>query len=262
MSTSDAPARWNSRLHWGWMLVGVLLGAVLITTFVGLVWSELPRPNVSILVGGLTFILTGVFVAYFSPGETILEPALSGIVLAALTGIVLALVVGMELTPLLVGVGLPAGFLLAMLGGWVGELMQGTLRSSEATEGIQWPWIAVGIVLGAILNAYFVFGGRALVGFSPLGVLVAFSASFVIAGLFVGLFSPGVTLLEPALAGLGLVALDVVITRAGLGAPFPVQASAEGIREHCEVCSSIEAWPDDLARICRTPLTNHASRPQ
>lgn len=226
MSTIDAPARLTSRLHWGWMLVGVILGAVLITTFVALVWNELPKPNVSILVGALTFILTGVFVAYFSPGETILEPALSGIVLAALSGITLAFVVGLELTPLTIALGLPAGFILALIGGWVGELMQGTLQSSKPTAGIQWPWIAVGIVLGAILNAYFVFGGRALVGLSPLGVLFAFAASFIVAGLFVGVFSPGVTLLEPALAGLGLVALDVLITSAGLGAPFPMAAIA------------------------------------
>ena len=123
MSIGDepvAPAR--TRLNWGWMLLGVVLGAILISSFTIIVWDELPRPNVAILVGSLTFILTGIFVAYFSPGETILEPALAGIVLAAASGIILAVTVGLEITVGLTLIGLPSGFALGMVGGWVGPV--------------------------------------------------------------------------------------------------------------------------------------------
>ncbi len=225
MSNPDASAATatSTKLNWGWMLLGVALGAILISSFTIIVWDEMPKPDVALLVGSLTFILTGIFVAYFSPGETILEPALAGIVLAALSGIILALAVDLEITIGLAAIGLPVGFVLALIGGWVGELLQGTLQAEEVS-GLQWPWIAVGIVIGVVLNSYFVFVGRALFGLSSLGVLGAFAASFLLTGFFVGVFSPGVTLLEPALAGLGLILVDTLVTIIGFDAPFPLMA--------------------------------------
>ena len=249
--TSARPAR----LHWRWMLIGVLFGAVLITAFATVVWEVLPEPDVLILVGALTCVLTGVCVGFFSPEEAALEPALSGALLTALSGAVLGGTVELRVTPLVAAGVLPAGFLLAMVGGWVGDLMRETLApGADPQEAMQWPWIAGGIAIGAVLNAYFVFMGVAVFGLRFGGLLVVFALSFVVVGLFVGLFSPGVTLLEPALAGVGLLVVDVVVTGLGFSAHFPVAAIAIAV-VGAFVLSLLGGWIGDRIRRWFRPGT-------
>lgn len=99
--------------------------------------------------------------------------------------------------------------------------MQGTPESGTDRGLLSWPWILVGITLGLLLSTYGVFVGRALSGLQPLQILITYCVSFLITGFFVGFLSPGVTLIEPALAGGGLVPIDAVLAAVGFDAPFP-----------------------------------------
>lgn len=217
------------RLRWIWVGLGVAVGAVLLSTLVPIVEHEAPRPDVAILIGALTFVLTGILVGYQSPGRTEPEAAIAGAILGGLTLLMLRVAFDVSLSATRLGGGLVLGSALAVVGGWVGEVLQGTLRTAGPTSGLQWPWIVVGTVLGLMLNCYAVFVVHALFDLSSLGVLVSFLASFVVAGFFVGYFSPGITILEPAVAALLMVAGDMLLSVVGFRAPFPMVAVALGM---------------------------------
>ena len=219
----------DSRFRWGWMAIGVVVGSLLIATFVGVVWNEQPRPAVALLVGGLTFVLAGIFVGFNSPGKTVVEPGIAGAIIAVFAATILAALGAFPVSVGTYGTWVVAGAVFSALGGWVGELMQGTIGPDQSEFGIQWPWIVVGVVLGFVFNIYFVFVGRALFDLGPLGVLTSFGLSFLLTGFFVGFFSPGVTLVEPAIAGLALVVIDAVVTAFGFDAPMPIMTVAIGL---------------------------------
>ena len=62
--------------------------------------------------------------------------------------------------------------------------------------------------IGFTLSAYAVFLGQALLNLTPMQNLFVFAASFLVTGWIVGFFSPGVTMVEPAIAAGGMVILD------------------------------------------------------
>jgi len=76
-------------------------------------------------------------------------------------------------------------------------------------------------VLGVVLNAYSVFVMNAVFDPPGLVLLASFCLSFVLAGAFVGYASPGVTILEPAVAALFIVAVDAALILIIFRAPFP-----------------------------------------
>lgn len=214
----------HTHFRWGWMAIGIVVGSLLIATFVGVVWQEQPRPGVALLVGGLTFVLAGIFVGFNSPGQTVVEPGVAGGIIAIAAASILS---GLGVFPVgapTVVLWLVVGSLLAALGGWVGELMQGTIGAETVGRKIQWPWIVVGVVLGFVFNIYFVFVGRALFELGSMGIMTSFGLSFLLTGFFVGFFSPGVTLAEPAIAGVFLVVANTAVASLGFHAPFPVGA--------------------------------------
>lgn len=165
-------------VRWRWVLIGAAVGAALVTSFVWLTAAGPPRREVVLLVVGLTLVLNGAVVAGLSPGNTIREAALTGAVLAPLAGVSIALVPGLALEPRWAVSGLVLGPVLSGLGGWVGEVMQGTLTSRAPRGGVQWAWVGAGTVLGVLLSYYALFVGHAL---SPGGlgpVLGGFVISF------------------------------------------------------------------------------------
>jgi hypothetical protein len=206
------------------MTIGIVIGSLLISTFVGVVWEEQPRPGVALLIGGLTFVLAGIFVGFHSPGKTVVEPGVAGGIIALAAGTILSSMGVYPVGAATLVMWLVVGSVLSAMGGWVGELMQGTIGAETATKKLQWPWIVVGVVLGFVFNVYFVFVGRAIFGLDPVGIMVSFGLSFLLTGFFVGFFSPGVTLAEPAIAGVLLVAINATVTVFGFQAPFPLPA--------------------------------------
>jgi len=207
-------------LRWAWVAIGVAVGIVLLGTLVPFVRSESPRPDVAVLVGSLTFALMGILVGYNSPGETIREAAVAGALLLILSFLAIGIGFDLPLTAPLAGAALIAGLGLSALGGWVGEVLQGTLTHQPQAGHLEWPWILVGTVLGVLLTVYTVFVLEVVLRLSPTGVLSGCLASFFVTGLFVGYFSPGFTILEPALAALLVVFADLAVLAVGASSPF------------------------------------------
>ena len=200
------------------MLLGVCLGGLLLATLVPLP----PRPDVAILVGTLTFGLVGVLVGYKSPGATVAEASVAGVLLAALTFAEIRLIEGVEPSLVNMTVGFVTAAALSAIGGWAGEVLQGTYKV-DASQKLQWPWIGVGTLLGVMLSVYSVFVPWAFGDVGALGILLFFSASFFIVTFFVAYFSPGVTILEPALAAILIIVIDTGLALFGFSAPFPLQ---------------------------------------
>lgn len=198
----------NEPLRWVWVGAGVLLGAGLISLFVYLVDPSLEDPVAAAAVAVLSIILVGVLVGYRSPGETIRETAIAGIILLILLAIVGAGILKISVPALawLMAPFLVAG--VAMLGGWVGEMLQGTLEEAYDDRAVDWPWVFVSVIIGVTLSAYAVFLGRALFDLSTLQSLFVFAASFLVTGWLVGFFSPGMTMIEPAIAAGMLIIAD------------------------------------------------------
>lgn len=224
VSDADEPDSTDSTtdLRWAWVAVGIAVGVVLLGSLVPIVRSETPRPEVALLVGSLTFVLMGIMVGYNSPGETIREAAIAGVFLVVLSFLSIGIGFELPLTASMAGAGLIMGLSLSALGGWVGEVLQGTLVHAGMPGHLEWPWILVGTVLGIMLNVYTVFVLQVVLDLSPAGVLAGFLASFFVTAFFVGYFSPGFTILEPALAALLVIAADMVLIVAGFHSPFPM----------------------------------------
>lgn len=229
--TSLAPAASlaRSRINWKWTAIAVAVGVPLISTFTYVVAPEIPRPDVAILIGALTFVLTGILLGFKSPGTTIMEGLAAGAILTVLTAVVL--IVGLEVViPLkMVVVGIVGGPVLTMAGAWVGEMLEGTLDETSRDPGLALRWIGVGILLGFMLSNYSVFMTRALFDIGEGWILLCYAGSFIVTGAFVGYFSPGATLAEPTIAGAGVVMLEGIFLWTVMDTPFFVSIIFIGI---------------------------------
>jgi len=220
---NQAAVQTPSSLQWKWVWVGVVVGAILVTVFVALATSQFHNPFVPTLIASLCFVITGIIVGYKSPGITIREAAVAGVILMIF--MLLVLTYGFNVT-LTVGYwifALVLGFFLSMLGAWVGEQLQGTLStaSSETTK-ISLPWVATGVVIGFLLNNLAVFILFALFRFGLTQLLVSLGLSFVVTGIVTGYRSPGVTIGEAAVAGIALVVVNFVFVYLGFSAWLPI----------------------------------------
>ncbi len=253
-STESSIPKALATFRWRWVLVAIVVGALLVTLVVAVGRGYLPgttavpHTDTIVLVGVLAFLLTGIIVGFASPGNTVAEAGVAGLVLAIFSELI---IIGTmeDVQVMWLPLGLVGGFFLTLAGAWVGELLQGTLKDREGRRGkLQWPWVLAGVMIGVLLNAYSVILGSAFFSLTPAAALVAFAASFLITGFFVGLFSPGITLAEPALAGVGVIVVDAFITSAGLDAPFPLMAiiiAALG----AFVLALVGGWVGELAQL-------------
>jgi len=188
----------------------------------------LERPAVSWIVAALALVFAGILVGYRSPGRTIREAAMAGITIYAVIGAFALGVLGYPVPSVVIVVALAAAPALTMAGGWVGEVMQGTV-GAESAGRVAWAWVAVGILVGFLISMYSVFLLDTFGGLTPMRVVLAFAWSFLITGFLVGWLSPGITIMEPAVAAFGVVVLDSAVAALGLGAAFPMGAVAGGV---------------------------------
>lgn len=213
----------GTSLQWKWVWVGVVVGALLTTVCVGLVFPVFHNPFIPALIGSLCSVITGIIVGYKSPGVTIREAAIAGLILMILSLLVLYVGFGVKLS---FGFGLftlALGFFLALLGSWVGEQLQGTLSKSESqTAMVQWPWIAVGVVIGFLLNNFAVFLLFALFRYGVPQILTSLGLSFLVTGIIIGYKSPGVTIKEAAFAGIALVIVNFLFIYLGFQTLLPI----------------------------------------
>jgi hypothetical protein len=131
------------RLDWKWIAIGALIMLVL-NFLAGLVLALMLRPQLegvtdpaaiqltggqaalAALVSFLSFAIGGFIVGVKSAGRTIVEPGIS----AAIAVLVGLLITGsFSLVNLLVGALIP--FVAGLIGGWIGERRQASVRPLE-----------------------------------------------------------------------------------------------------------------------------------
>jgi len=226
--TAGVETQASGSFRWLWVGAGVLLGSVLIGSFVYIVDPGLQRPLSAGLMVTLSMVLIGMMVGYHSHGETIREAAIVGVALFFLTAAVTTLGFRVGI-PVLVWLLAPFySAAVAAAGGWVGEIMQGTLKEAHVDRFVDWPWILVSVVIGFTLCAYVLAVVNALIDLTTVQTLSIFAASFFITGYIVGLFSPGMTVVEPAIAAAGMIALNSAFVTYWFESPPSVSMLAIG----------------------------------
>ena len=213
-------------LEWKWIGIGTVIGVVL-TTFLFQIMSDTFNSfYIPLFIGLLSFVIMGIIIGYKSPGYTLKEPAIAGVFAVIITIGILHYVFDYN-PPEGQMIAAPfIAFLLALLGGWVGEELQGSHERAAETKkvgGFEWAWVITGTVVGFILNNIFVYGLFALLRFGVAGILISLGLSFIVAGIIVGYKSPGVTIKEAALAGVLGVIINFLFIYFGFGAMLDTQ---------------------------------------
>jgi hypothetical protein len=207
-------------LQWKWVIIGALVGLVIVGASYYIIEQTFHNIQIQILVMLVGCAVTGIIVGYYSPGVTIKEAATAGtIVVLAMAGFLYAVdadvAKNVGINVLLIVLGIP----IAWVGGWAGENLQGSevnLDEELKTNKIQWKWVITSVVVGFALNVLFVFLPSKIFSIDLDVALVAFLVSFVVAGFIVGYKSPGVTIKEPAFAGIIAVILEWIFLEFGL----------------------------------------------
>ena len=195
-------AHQEPKLHWKWVILSVLAGLIIVgaSYFIVAPTFHSGEVQVLIMIGGC--IVTGAVIGYFSPGITINEASIGGafvmiimFILRLITNAEIHFSTSLSILLLILGVG------FSWLGGWAGEKLQGDDSSADEkhTKKFLWKWVIVGAIV-----------------FPPHSYKLStagFIVSFVVMGFVVGLKSPGVTLREPAVAGIFAVILDWIFLR-------------------------------------------------
>jgi hypothetical protein len=132
---SNNPEELTKKFQWKWVVVGVIVGFALNVLIVFLLSALVPMLILKFAFSGfvISFIVTGFIVGFKSPGETIKEPALAGVLAVLLDWIFLNFMIKLHVPPTYLFVGLALGFLLAMFGAWFGEWYQTSTQKKAPT---------------------------------------------------------------------------------------------------------------------------------
>ncbi|HTY10502.1 MAG TPA: hypothetical protein VMF88_05475 [Bacteroidota bacterium] len=233
---SDEVTKTASPTQWKWVIIGVVAGIIIIGGSFFIVAPTFHSTAIQSLVLLIGFVVTGAVVGYFSPGITIKEAFFAGLILMFIFAFLLgATPLGEGLSKTLVYLLLVFSGILAQAGAWMGEKLQGSFEKKDGTAkddvGFQWKWVLAGLALGLVLNVLFVFLLAPLFNINLNLIHVAFSVSFVILGFIIGYKSPGVTIKEPAVAGVIAVIGDWLFIQYGIQLPVPVGYIAFGVVE-------------------------------
>ena len=213
--TTEATAS-KGGLEWKWIIIGIIAGTALCLSLYLMIARTFHMPLIPTFMSLLGFVVMGIVIGFKSEGYTIKEPAIGGFITLLLVGMILTYGFAFHFTAIEFAVAPVIGLLLGLVGGWVGEQIQITPEElvkeleDDKKGKLQWGWILAGTVIAFIFNAFFVIGGFALLKFGVGGILMALGASFLLAGLLVGYFSPGVTIMEAGLAGVLSVVLNAL----------------------------------------------------
>jgi uncharacterized membrane protein len=207
----------ETKLQWKWVILSVVAGLIIVGAAYFIVAPMFHSGEIQVLMmlGGC--IITGAVIGYFSPGVTMNEASIGGALvmlimylLRLLTNAEIHFSNSLNILLLFLGVG------FSWLGGWAGEKLQGDESSAEEQQSKKfiWKWVIVGAVIAFALNVLFVFILSTLFPAHIYKLSTAgFIVSFVIMGFVVGYKSPGITLREPAVAGILAVLFDWIYLR-------------------------------------------------
>ena len=199
-------------LQWKWVIIGAVVGLIIVGISYYIVEQTFHNVQIQILIMLVGCAVTGGVVGYYSPGVTIKEAAIGGfLVVLIMSGLLYAreaeVAKHMALNVVLILLGIPVSW----VGGWAGENLQGSqvnLDEELKADKFQWKWVITAVVVGFVLNVLFVFLPSKIFAVNLNVELFAFLVSFVIAGFIVGYKSPGVTIKEPAFAGILAVIME------------------------------------------------------
>ena len=220
-------------LQWKWVIIGALVGLVIVGASYYIIEQTFHNIQIQILVMLVGCAVTGIVVGYFSPGVTVKEAAIGGaLVVLIMTGFLYAVdadvAKNLGINVVLIILGIP----ISWIGGWAGENLQGSevnLDEELRRDKLQWKWIITSVVVGFALNVFFVFLPSKIFNVNLNVALAAFLLSFIIAGFIVGYKSPGVTIKEPALAGIFAVILEWLFLEFGLQLGIAVPYLVSGL---------------------------------
>ncbi len=232
----DETTKTPAPTQWKWVMIGVVVGVVIIGGSFFIVAPTFHSTAIQALVLLVGFVLTGAVVGYFSPGVTIKEAFFAGLILMFIFALIFgATPLGSGQSKALVYLLLVFSGILSQAGAWMGEKLQGSFEKKDGTEkndvGFQWKWVLAGLALGLALNVMFVFLLAPLFNIDLNLIHIAFSVSFILLGFIIGYKSPGVTIKEPAVAGVIAVIGEWLFIQYGIQLPVPVGYVAFGVVE-------------------------------
>jgi hypothetical protein len=219
----NAPSKETiTSIDWFWVAAGSVVGFLLIGLLVFMSSVKFHNPAIPYLIGGLAYIITGMILGHYSPGHTVKEAALAGLIIP-ITGILMIEfdLIRTHIVDLSVAnyIALIAGgILLTQLGGWIGEELEGY---DHPTKFIQWHWIIVASVLGFMLNCFILFFVAIFV-YKVIPIAIFLALSVVISGIVAGYKSPGHTEMECGIAGAITILADYLFLYFGLEIEIPV----------------------------------------
>jgi hypothetical protein len=201
--------------HAKWVLYGAGLGILVSAiAYFGIV-TEFKSAPIQYVSLATAFIFAGMLTGYLSDGIVIRESAVAGLVVALATvGLIQVFPGKIETNMITILVGSLFGVFLSYAGAWAGEQMQGEEGVHDndiIVAGIHFKWVFVGVILGFALNILFSIILSPLYGKSLDVSFYMFCLSTLLMGVSVALFSPGVTIKEPAMAGVIAVLIEWVL---------------------------------------------------
>ncbi len=123
-------------LQWGWILAGTVIAFIFNAFFVigGFALLKFGMGGIVIALGA-SFLFAGLLVGYFSPGVTIREAGIAGGLSVILNAVFLYSSEKLFKGELVyVPVGLAVGFVLSLIGGWLGEKLQSFMENDIEHE--------------------------------------------------------------------------------------------------------------------------------
>jgi len=224
--------RFDPKAIVGSFLIGVAF-VVLLTWMNG---NAFGAPTFPLLAMTSGFVLAGISYGYLSEGETVMEPALSAVLVSVAAYFIISaldlrcfdgLVKDGTYTYMMI-ISFMNGLVLTFAGAWAGEKLERTYAGS-GKPAMEWGWIVAGVILGFAVSLFLANLVIWLFGLflNPIAALEPENAWVMLFVVFLGLQatgyvcafrSPGDTSYEAAVAGLItlILLIDVfVFTLAG-----------------------------------------------
>jgi hypothetical protein len=210
MNSSSKSAKSVSELQWKWIFIGLFFGLISTVIANDITSSSYPGTIIPAIVGSISgFLIMGIVVGWLSPGVTIKEAVVAGIIMIFVLFIYLGFSGQLSVIPIsYIIIALVIGFLFSLLGGWIGEILQGETEDKKS-PGLQWRWIVVGVIIGFSISALLllILAPKS----SERTIIYLLCIGFITTGILVGKRSPGVTLIEAAIGGAITAILDYIL---------------------------------------------------
>ena len=128
----DSKSTTSPTIDWGWIVAGTIAGLTVTLIMVNLLDLVLgPNPNRFIVPYFISLLLTGLIIGWKSPGVTIKEAGIAGfLTITVVFDIVrVTLITTTEIGITYIIIGLILGFVVSLIGGYIGEKIQASAES-------------------------------------------------------------------------------------------------------------------------------------